>query len=332
MRPTALLHSSGLLRQGPALAAVLALSLATPVAPAESSAPTSTALHLPAELTVDGAGLRLPELAATNATRPLPPWVLHAAPSVATPVVLSRSNLQQILARPEFSLSVTQWTGADRIRLLRRSRNCTDRDLETLVTAALSANLQPSTELELHLSRPWTTLAVPDEVLSVRVLGLPGSGISALFNARIELLAGVELVGTYYLGFQARLWREVWVSRAALRRGQTVSESDFIRERRDVLPMREPLAEWTESPHAIELAESVLAGAPLLQRQLRLRHVLRRGQNADAILQDGALNLVLKVEVLEDGAPGQTIRVRNPVSRRELRGKVQNERTVVVAL
>ena len=36
----------------------------------------------------------------------------------------------------------------------------------------------------LRASRPWTTIAVPDDVLSVRVLGLPGSGISALFNCR----------------------------------------------------------------------------------------------------------------------------------------------------
>jgi flagella basal body P-ring formation protein FlgA len=40
----------------------------------------------------------------------------------------------------------------------------------------------------------------------------------------------------------------------------------------------------------------------------------------------------MKVEVLEDGVPGQVIRIRNPQTRRELRGKVQNEQTVVVSL
>jgi flagella basal body P-ring formation protein FlgA len=36
--------------------------------------------------------------------------------------------------------------------------------------------------------------------------------------------------------------------------------------------------------------------------------------------------------VLEDGAPGQVVRLRNAVSRRELRGKVQNEKSIVVIM
>lgn len=294
--------------------------------------PRTTTLHLPSELMLDAQGLRLPELSVPGSAAILPPWVLHAAPRLDTPVVLTRSNLQQILGRPEFSLTVTQWTGAERVRLLRRTRSCADRDVEALVAAALSANLEPKTELELHLSRAWTSVAVPDEELTVRVLGLPSTGIAPQFNARVEILAGAESVGTWHLGFQARLWREIWVSRGTLRRGQVVSGEEFVRERRDILQLRDPLAEIELGPHAVELAESLQAGAPVLQRHLRLSSVIRRGQKADAIFQDGALNLVLKVEALEDGAPGQVIRVRNPASRRELRGKVENERTVVVTL
>jgi flagella basal body P-ring formation protein FlgA len=52
----------------------------------------------------------------------------------------------------------------------------------------------------------------------------------------------------------------------------------------------------------------------------------------DAIFQNGALSISFKVEVLEDGQPGQSIRIRNPRTRREFFGKVQNERTITVAL
>ena len=40
----------------------------------------------------------------------------------------------------------------------------------------------------------------------------------------------------------------------------------------------------------------------------------------------------LKVEALEDGAAGQVIRVRNPLSRRDLHAKVLDEQNVIVAL
>ena len=56
------------------------------------------------------------------------------------------------------------------------------------------------------------------------------------------------------------------------------------------------------------------------------------GKLADAIITDGAMTLSVKVEILEDGLPGQTIRVRNLKSKREFRGKVQNEETIHVTL
>ena len=38
------------------------------------------------------------------------------------------------------------------------------------------------------------------------------------------------------------------------------------------------------------------------------------------------------VETLQDGALGQTVRVRNPKTSRELYGKVENEKTVRITL
>ena len=49
-------------------------------------------------------------------------------------------------------------------------------------------------------------------------------------------------------------------------------------------------------------------------------------------MQDGALNIMMKVEVLEDGAPGQIVEVRNPASMRSLSGKVVNDQTVEISL
>ena len=57
-----------------------------------------------------------------------------------------------------------------------------------------------------------------------------------------------------------------------------------------------------------------------------------RGHLLDAIVQEGGLVISVKVEALENGAPGQTVRVRNLNSKREFRGKVQNEETVIVGL
>jgi flagella basal body P-ring formation protein FlgA len=60
--------------------------------------------------------------------------------------------------------------------------------------------------------------------------------------------------------------------------------------------------------------------------------VVQRGRIVDAIVQDKAMSISIRAEVLEDGLPGQIIRARNLKSKREFRGKVQNEETIVVAL
>jgi flagella basal body P-ring formation protein FlgA len=50
------------------------------------------------------------------------------------------------------------------------------------------------------------------------------------------------------------------------------------------------------------------------------------------VLEDGALIISLKVETLQDGLPGQLVRVRNLRTRRELMGKVLDEKTILIAM
>jgi flagella basal body P-ring formation protein FlgA len=282
---------------------------------------------------VDSQGVFLAQLVTTANGLTLPPLRLLEAPRVGAPLTLTRASLQQLLATNDPALTVSNWSGAERVQITRRTRTLGENDVKNLLTAALQERcVQDRGELELRLNRPWVPLAVPDEPLTVRLLDLPASGIGPLLLVRFELVSGAETLGNWQTVLQARVWREIWVTRTALRRGQAVSETDLTRERRDVLALREPLAELAATTAALELTESLQAGAPLCQRHLRLQPVVRRGQSAEAILQDGAMNLSLKVEVLEDGAPGQIIRLRNPLSRRELRGKVQNEKTILVCL
>jgi flagellar basal body P-ring formation protein FlgA len=60
--------------------------------------------------------------------------------------------------------------------------------------------------------------------------------------------------------------------------------------------------------------------------------VINRGKIVDALVRSGPMEISTKVEALEDGAPGQMIRIRNPKSKREFRGRVQGEDSVLVPL
>ncbi|MFO1511395.1 MAG: flagellar basal body P-ring formation chaperone FlgA [Verrucomicrobiota bacterium] len=202
-----------------------------------------------------------------------------------------------------------------------------------MLTATLQQeNVKERGDLELRFMRAVPATTIVDEPLTVKILDLPSAGVSPNFIARFELKAGEETIGNWQIPVQARIWREVLVAGSPLRRGQLVSAADLNREKRDLLTTRDALTEVELDNPALELAENIPAGLPLTTRSLRLRPIIHRGKLADAIVQNGALTLSVRVEVLEDGLPGQTVRVRNLNSKREFRGKVQNEETIYVAL
>jgi flagella basal body P-ring formation protein FlgA len=213
-------------------------------------------------------------------------------------------------------------------------RNLAESELKELLTAALQAeHVRDLGDLELTFTRPWKTVLVPDQPLTIRIVELPTVGVSPMFIVRFELRAGDEWAGAWQQPVRARIWRDLWVARAKLERGAVLADADRVLERRDVLAVRDAYLDDNAADAAmLELAQSVPAGIPLTNQMIRPRTIVRRGQVAEAVVRDGPMEISLKVEILEDGAKGQQVRVRNPQSKREFRGKVENENTITIGM
>lgn len=279
----------------------------------------------------DSSGVYLNEIFDTRA--PLPALRLCDSPAFGKTTVLNRGQVAALLHDAGSELTVSNLAGADTIRIARRARTFTEADALNLLTDTLQKEyVKDKGELELRPVRPWAEVSVPDEPLSLKILELPSAGVSAAFIARFEIRTAREGVGIWQMNVQARIWREIWTAHSAITRGETLAVADVARERRDVLPVRDPLAEFSRNDPALEFSETVPNGAPLLARMLKPRNVVRRGQLADGLLRDGALSITMKVEVLEDAAPGQIIRARNPVTRRDFTGKVIDPQTILITL
>ena len=291
----------------------------------------TAAFELATSVQVDSSGVFLRQLVKSG--QPLPSVRLCDAPEFGSTTNLTRAQVSDLLAIVAPDLATTNWTGADTVAISRRMHNLTEMDATALLTATLQKNyVKDKGELELDFTQPWTPPTVPDEPLTVRILELPGSGVTPMFIIRFELCTATETVGTWQASLQAHVWRNVWVAESDLQRGELVSDADVSQERRDVLNIRESLAQFSTDDSSLQLADEVQAGNILMERNLRPRTLIHRGQMADALLQDGALNIMMKVEVLEDGSLGQIVRVRNPVSLRNLSGKVMNDQTISISL
>ena len=213
------------------------------------------------------------------------------------------------------------------------TRILTEAGALALLTATLQTNyVKDKGDLELAFTQPWIAPVLPDEPVTVKILELPSAGVTPSFIIRFQLCTATQTVGTWQATVQAHVWREVWVAHSDLQRGVLISDADVARERRDVLNANESLAEFSRDDASLELANQVQAGGLLLARNLKPRTVVHRGQMANALLEDGALSITMKVEVLEDGAPGQIVRARNPTSQRNLSGKVIDEKTILISL
>ena len=295
--------------------------------------PGAPALELLPAAQVDSGGIYLHQIAAGPFSSSARPVRLTAAPAFGQVLSLSRAQILDLLRVAAPGFVVSNWSGASQVRLTRRARALDESSLRELLVATLQKEVvRDQGELELRLSRPWAVLMVPDETLVLKVLDLPATGVSPNFIVRFELVAGPDHLGPWQVVAQARVLQNVLVARSSLKRGQPLQPGDFTTERRDVLPLREPVGETVLRNPALELVENIQAGQPLLSRALRMRPVIQRGQLVDGLLREGSLNISLKVEVLVDGLPGQTVRVRNPKTRREFYAKVQDDQTVLINL
>lgn len=314
-----------------ALALALALPGNTSIA-AEPAANSATTFELLPAVSVDSTGLHLHQVAAPM-RHMLANIRLADAPMFGQTASFSRAQLTEMLRRVAPELATNAWTGASQIRISRRARLLGEAELRALLTTTIQSEVvKDRGELELRFSRPWSPVNVPDEPIALKLLDVPSTGVTPNFIARFEITAGTERVGPWQVVLQARLWKEVVVAKSTLKRGGPLAGAEVTTEKRDVISMREPLETADLSDSSLDLYESVPAGQTVLARHVRARAIVQRGQIVDALMRDGALSISLKVEALGDGATGQTIRVRNPKTKREFYAKIKDEQTVLLAL
>lgn len=206
-------------------------------------------------------------------------------------------------------------------------------ELKLMLAAALqSERIKDAGVADLTITRPWTAIEVPDTGLHLKILEMPSFLGSGQFIVRFSLSTDSQQIGTWQTAVQLKVWREIWVAASALKRGDALDKADLVFRRTDVLALREVVTELPTPLQEYELADYLAPGAAVTSKALKRKSVMRRGQTVDAVARNGAMTVTMRVEVMEEGAPGQLIRIRNPQSRRELRARVQDESTVIIPL
>ena len=170
-----------------------------------------------------------------------------------------------------------------------------------------------------------------DKALQLRVLYHPGTPM-AYMRVKFSLRTDDEQLGEWTVYYRAKLYRDVWVARSPGQVKKPLDQVDLAKERRDVINVRQSLWQGKKTDSKFCLAQGVSSGSLIYDRHVKLTPVVKRGQIVDAFVQLRSLTIRLKAEVLEDGAPGETVRMRNLQTKKELRGTVINEKFIKVRL
>ena len=212
------------------------------------------------------------------------------------------------------------------------SREVSSEKIVPLVAGVLSESFElDQGKLILDPSRVLTPVSVPTDTanISIKLIAQPYGHPTPFMKAQYTILADGKPVATQTSYFKAQLMQEVWVAQKVVQRGQTLKDAKLIKKKIDVINLRGGV--WIGKPDETQqLVTTISVGTVIQERHLRRTPAIYRNQTVEAVLEHKALEIRLRVLALEDGAPGDVIRLRNTSSSKEIRGIVINSREVKV--
>lgn len=209
------------------------------------------------------------------------------------------------------------------------TRQVSDAELLPKIGKALTEAMSiKDGELLLESTRPLPKVTAPnDAVVRVNILAIPPTGPQAFMRTQYEVLLDDQRAGVWIGFFRAQLIREVWITQAVANRHMTLDEVPLARKKVNVISLRTGV--WEGKPEdTLRLTQAIGAGMVLQPRHVQRKPVVFRNQMIQGTYQLRALSIRMEVLALEDGAPGDFIRVRNKRSSKELRGLVIDPSTV----
>ena len=214
------------------------------------------------------------------------------------------------------------------------TKEITSSQLLPMVTEALQKAFEINdAKLVLAPTRQLPAVPVPaDALVQVQIVSHQPNGPAAFIRTQYTLLVDGRRTGEWTGFFRAQLFKEVWLAGKIAPRHATLDKIKLIRKEVDVINLRTGV--WEGAPDStLQLTQSLGTGMVLLPRHVRRTPVILRNNVVTGVLLYKALRIELRnLLALEEGAPGDIIRLRNNSSFKEIRGKIIDSRTVKLSL
>ena len=183
----------------------------------------------------------------------------------------------------------------------------------------------------MELIRPWKPMLVPDGALEMRMLTKINYRTSQT-SLRFQLMDGGVPFGVFSAAVKISLWKDAWVATRQINRGTLLTEAKLKKQRHNMIKVRQDLWGGNPSDGRFWFQENISPGRLIYDKAVVMKPVVRRGNLAKAIITTGPLLVSTNVKVLEDGAPGEVVRVQNVRTRKEIIGEVIDEKPIKITV
>ena len=288
------------------------------------------AFTLKTKCEVSGDGVYLSDLVGSKTGEAIPAVMIDVSPSWGTIREYSSQDLIKLINERAQGIEVVSDEADMKTSISRSSRAFGSGEVLELLRAELvKSPVFRQGELELESIRPWKTLLVPDGPVEFRMVSKINYPTSQT-SLRFQLMDGGIPFGVFSAPVKMSLWKEAWMATDQITRGTLLSKVELKKQRVNTIKVRQDLWEGNPSDGRYWFRENISPGRLVYSRAIVMKPVVRRGSLVKAVVSNGAVQVSAKVKVLEDGAPGEAVRVQNVTTRKELIGEVLDENTIKI--
>ena len=158
--------------------------------------------------------------------------------------------------------------------------------------------------------------------VSARKIGPTTIGVRCLSNTPWQI----------YFPVQIKAFGPAVVSKRALMRGSIIVAKDLAVSTRELSDALNGYYTAIEDVAGMELRFNLAGGSIIGPRSLKPQFLVKRGDIITILAETNGLQIRVKGTALMDGFKGQSIRIKNTRSKRELQGEVVASRTVKIDL
>ncbi len=293
-------------------------------------------IHLPQKATVAGSAISLGEVAEVSGenraeTEKVRRVKLSAAAPAGGTIKLTQGFIKVALRKEGYSLEKISFSGADVVEVLTQSQLFSLAGLLPDIKSFVIGQLKESPEnVDIKISGADKKISLPAGLVKANFRPPLSGKFEGAFLLTTELEVDGRVVRVLPLRVTVEVFHPVVVTTRRVEKGDKFSRENVSLVRTSTSKIMGQYMDRLDSVLGRTAAAPMVPGTVVRINSLFDPPVVKRGQNVQAIVQYGNVEITVQVRATEDGKAGDMIRVENSETHKLLRAKVLDEKTVLV--